>query len=171
MSVMAKMSKATSAIKRSSTSAATPNATASEVDSSHGVAPNEVPPVSTKLRLRGGRGKVERAEAFACRRAAGKFASSCAVACAGAPPWCSLRHHGHARLARLQVKLTLGDASLTFIDGMWETGISAATGAARPRAPNSSVLAKHQAEVSKLQKENANLQSEVNLLKFKVPLA
>lgn len=98
------------------------------------------------------------------------FASSDAVA-ADARPCSCLRPCGHAFLAQLQVKLTLGDTSLTFIDGVWETGVSAATGVARPRAPAPGEMAKQQAEVSKLQKENETLQSEVNLLKFKVPPA
>jgi cell division protein FtsB len=64
--------------------------------------------------------------------------------------------------------LTLGDTSLTFIDGAWETGARAVTSAARPRTPGPGEVVKQQAEVSKLQKENESLQSEVNLLKFKV---
>uniref|UniRef100_A0A7S3WYQ2 Uncharacterized protein n=1 Tax=Strombidinopsis acuminata TaxID=141414 RepID=A0A7S3WYQ2_9SPIT len=110
MGVIAKMSKATSGIKRSSAVSLPNSAAASGVDHEFSVSPNQAPPV----------------------------------------------------------KLTLGDTSLTFSNGTWETDSTAPKPQGAPQ--NAAEAARQTDEILQLRTENEGLKSEVNLLKFKVEL-
>ncbi len=144
------MSKVATSIKRGSSSQ-NPGISAADVDDSHSVLPTSAPPVRRCERAAAGWTPLLHASATIAVTAAAAPAAAAHTA---------LRSRSRLLPWDAQVKLTLGETSLTFAEGEW-----AAEGGGAPRASSGAPSAMQKAETIQQQAENAKLEKENQALR------